>query len=348
MNRNIPLEALRFLFMSFLCLAHFDYNFAITSLHHGYLVVEFFFIVSGFFLYRFFISHPEIGTLDFTIHRIKKFVVPVFICLLLIMLLDRKQFFYPPSVVCADTLMDKYFSHIHEFFFLQGIGLTERMPISFPLWFIGVLLVGGGIIHSLLRNYYQKAVSLFIPIMILFAISYNYWDGNLCIGNVVTHIRGIHPSLVRGISEIGLGVMTAHIYARKLYFFNRNTLLLDIWGVICLIGFIIMLFARGNFDYLVYFFIPSTLVMCFNPHSVINRVFASDSTRIITNWLGGLSMYMFFIHGFVGTFIVVYNSNYADTYFRIDIFPYYVMVIVLSYLLKKVSSIIRSHISVLT
>lgn len=155
-DRKTPLEALRFIFMLVLCMIHYDYDFSITSLHHGYLVVEFFFMLSGFFIYTTYQKHPEKGCLDYTINKGKKFVIPVSICLLLQMLLDRKTYFYLPETVNADTLLDKYFSHMHEFLFLQSIGLTDNKPIIFPLWFISVLIVGGGDFVLLIKTIWPK------------------------------------------------------------------------------------------------------------------------------------------------------------------------------------------------
>ena len=98
-DRNTPIDALRFLFMFVLCMIHYDYDFSVTSLYHGYFVVEFFFMVSGFYIYTTYQKHPETGCFDYTINKVKKFVVPVSICLLLQMLLDRKSYFYIPDTI---------------------------------------------------------------------------------------------------------------------------------------------------------------------------------------------------------------------------------------------------------
>ena len=158
MKRNIPIEFFRFLFICVICLWHFS-NVA-TFVKHGYIAVEFFFILSGFYLYKNYRKNPEIETIDYLLSRCKKLLPPFLISFLLLVLLDRKQYIYPPEEISPDSILEKYFSHFHEIFLCQGIGLTDRVAINHPLWFISVLLFSSGLLHSLLRNYGQKAINL--------------------------------------------------------------------------------------------------------------------------------------------------------------------------------------------
>lgn len=343
LSKNIPIELLRFLLMSLLCLAHHDYTFERTSLHHGYLVVEFFFMISGFFIYRSYTRHSEIGVLDFTFHRIKKFVVPVTICLLLFMLIDRKQYLYPPKIITPDTLLDTYFSHIHEFFFLQGVGLTDRMPIIFPLWFVSVLIVGGGIIWSMLKLFGQKAISFYIPILIVFGINYNSLNNSFLVANIINHIPGIQASLLRGLLEIGTGVLVAYVYETRNAFFYKYRRAVLILGFISLTGYGLMLFAKSNFDYLILIFIPLIIFLCLNLQALFRKI---PGTNFFL-WLGSLSMYMFFIHSFIGTIVTIVNVRLDSLHYHFGLLSYYVVVIVASIILKYVSDKISASIPAL-
>ena len=70
-NRIIPLEALRFLIMFQICLWHFDD--CLDNMEAGYLGVEFFFILSGIFIYKSVLGGNSDGVISFTIKRVKKF-----------------------------------------------------------------------------------------------------------------------------------------------------------------------------------------------------------------------------------------------------------------------------------
>lgn len=345
-KRNVPLEALRFIFMIVLCLIHYDYSFEETSLNHGYLCVEFFFVLAGFFMYKFYLEHPEVGTLDFTIRRIKKFFMPVMISFFLMMFIDRKKFFYPPDYICANSLLDKYFAHFHEFFLLQGIGLTNHITIMAPFWFISVLVIGGGILYSVLVNFNKKATSVFIPILVLFGINYNQTDGTLNIVQGIPFIHGLYPPFVRGCVDMGLGIITSYVFYNKIFFFKNHFKLFDLLGCISLIGFSLILFASNNFDYLVIVFLPMIVIMCLNSHSFLTKFFIPHISHIVL-WLGGLSMYMFFIHFFVISLIYIICNRIAPFHNIINCFTYVVFVVIAAFLLKQISIFFQNRISFL-
>lgn len=117
MKRNNSVEALRFFFICVICLWHF-HSYA-TWIKHGYIAVEFFFMLSGFYLYKSYKKHPEVGGLDYTMHRVKKFLPPFLIAYLLLLLLDRKQYIYLPESFTPDAILSRYFIHIHELFYVR-------------------------------------------------------------------------------------------------------------------------------------------------------------------------------------------------------------------------------------
>lgn len=331
-NRNTPLEALRFLFMLIVCVIHYDYDFSITSLHHGYLAVEFFFVVSVFFIYTTYQNHPQMGSLDFTYNKVKKIIIPVYICLFLQMMLDRKTYFYLPDNINPDTLLNKYFFHIHEFFFLQTIGLTTNDPIIAPLWFVSVLVVGGGLLFTLVRNYGQKAISLLIPLFILFGINYNSLDGNVFVRNNVMYISGINPQLVRGMVAMSIGIITSYIFEKRIKSIV-NQWIFNLVGVISLAGYTLIFFAKGNHNYMLILFVPMILISCFKS-SWLNICFGWRAF----NYLGSLSMYMYFVHSFVVSLVWIINSRLSSYDYKIGIITYLLMVIFASWILKLTST----------
>ena len=86
MKRNIPIEFFRFLFICVICLWHFS-NVAMF-VKHGYIAVEFFFILSGFYLYKNYRQDPEKDTFEYVLNRFKKLFPPFFISFVLLVLLD--------------------------------------------------------------------------------------------------------------------------------------------------------------------------------------------------------------------------------------------------------------------
>lgn len=140
-NRNTSVDAMRFIFMCILCPLHCP---AVNPFPNGYIAVEFFFILAGFFLYQSFRQHPDVGTVDFTLKKMKRFLYPMLLSIVLLMLLDRKRFIYPHGL-SPDGILSRYFSRLPELMFSQGLELVSVDGyINVTLWFISILLFGGG------------------------------------------------------------------------------------------------------------------------------------------------------------------------------------------------------------
>lgn len=108
-HKNNSIEALRFLFVCIICLWHC--RSLAPWLHHGYIAVEFFFILSGYFIHQSFLRHPNVGVCDFTLKKVKKFFVPFIISVVLLMLLDRKKYLYIYSF-SPDAILSKYYRDV--------------------------------------------------------------------------------------------------------------------------------------------------------------------------------------------------------------------------------------------
>lgn len=339
MKRNYSIEAFRFLFICVICLWHF--NGVATFIKHGYIAVEFFFIVSGFYLYRAYKKHSDIGTLDYTLHKVKKFLPPFAISFVLLLLLDRKQYIYPPSSITPDAILSKYFIHLHEIFFCQGIGFTDRVAVNHPLWFISILLFSGGILYSLLRNYNQKAISIIIPLFTVLGFNYMLMNGNHSLSPFCSSfIPGLNTGIVRGFSEMGLGILTAYIFERKIDTISQQITVINLGGTISAIGFMLMVFANDNYDYLVLLFIPVIIICCNLPGSL----FQKNLNWPFFGWLGGLSMYMYFIHLFIAYVFWIWLNHFGISNIVLAV-AYLISVIIAAYVLKILSGRFSSLLS---
>ena len=292
-NDSRSVDALRFLFMCVICLWHCHP--LSPWLHNGYIAVEFYFMVSGFLIYRSFLRHPDVGVLDFTMKKVKRFSIPFWISILLLMALDRKQYIYLSSF-SPDGILETWFSHLHEFFFCQCVGLTDIIAINHPLWFLSILIFGGAVLYSILRNCRTSATSLVIPIICIigFPIYLNY--GKLQYETI------IHPWMVRGVAEMALGIMTAVFLNRKRDWINSHYQILNCISCISLIVFLLMMFAEKRYDYLLPFLLPSLLLGAFSQRSWLNRIFKSDLWKELSE----LSMFMYFIHLLIASLYYIF------------------------------------------
>ena len=289
-------DALRFLFMCVICLWHCHP--LSPWLHNGYIAVEFYFMVSGFLIYRSFLRHPDVGVLDFTWKKVRRFAIPFWISILLLMAIDRKQYILLSSF-SPDGIIETWFAHLHEFFFCQCMGLTDRIAINHPLWFLSVLIFGGAVLYSILRNCPRSATSLVIPLICIigFPIYLNYGKPQ--------YETVLHPWCVRGVAEMALGIMTAVFMNRKSRWINRHRMLLNIVSCVSLLVFILMLFAEKRYDYLLPFLIPFFLLAAFTRSSWLEIIFR----QTIWHKLNEISMYMYFIHLLIASLFFIFSNT---------------------------------------
>lgn len=79
-NKNEVIELLRFIFMSMIVLWHCEK--CLGFMAHGYVAVEFFFILSGCLLFRSCKVHNQVTTIQYTTKKIKK-LYPEYIAVLI-------------------------------------------------------------------------------------------------------------------------------------------------------------------------------------------------------------------------------------------------------------------------
>ena len=127
-------------------------------------------------------------------------------------------------------------------------------------------------------------------------------------------------NLMRGVLEMGIGVLVAYIYEQKKLCFQTHILLVNGAALIGAIGILLIALSHNNYDTLTLFLVPMLIFGCFSDKCWLMKVFKGKSWR----WLGELSMYMYFIHSFV-------SASYYIVVSRFPIFPEmprYVMLVV--------------------
>lgn len=333
--RNTSIEALRFVFICIICLWHCR-DFA-PWLNHGYIAVEFYFILSGYFIHQSFLRHPDIGVFEFTWKKVKRFFAPFCISVFLLMLLDRKQYFYL-SEFTADGILSTYYKHIHEFFFCQGMGLTGVPGINHPLWYISVLIFGGSLLYSILRNFPKKSTSLFFPAICIFVFPFILSNGSCSLQNYGI-IFGLQVWMLRGIAEMALGIMLSVFILHCNKFIQEQKIIVSLFSILGLLGMLLMCTATGNYDYLALFLVPLIILGCICKGGVLNKLFCH---RIWVS-LGNLSLYMYFSHLFVASVYWISCGWFPlKEISSLLMIPLYLLgVVIAAYCLKKVSNSIR-------
>ena len=284
-NRNTAIEALRFIVMLQICLWH--YHDGIGTMQAGFIGVEFFFILSGIFLYRTATRSQSPGILEFTLRKAGKFYIDY------LMAIIAAYIVFMPNLIEAfryDTL-HTLLQPIGQLLMIQNIGPFYG-GINTPLWFFSVLIYGGAIVYALTKYHTRMSIRLIFPLttLLFFSYAFNYGHGD---GLEQWRAVGAFPMpMVRGIADIALGVMPGYIIFNYMPVIQRHTRTLDVATLLATAGYIaIVARSRADTSYAI-IFIAIILTAALNGQSAIHRLFKSRKWLI----MGGVTFDLFLIH----------------------------------------------------
>ncbi|MCM1138965.1 MAG: acyltransferase family protein [Muribaculum sp.] len=244
--RNHYLDALKFIFIiiiSFWHTAWWDF------LHHGYLPVEFFFIVSGYFIYH--ESGKNISIKEFSKKKFFR-LYPTYIIILIIYigLSILYQGLYPGT-----ENANMWMSITREATMLKSSGLFELTDVPMiefngSAWYVSSFFIGGIVVYLIngsrkLRAYIFSAIAIVFYAWILF-FSENglngYWG----------YISIFYIPLWRGIACMGIGSLLGILNESDSFneIRDRFALSFNCLALISLVVGIICCFVPGGYDWL--------------------------------------------------------------------------------------------------
>lgn len=318
--KNHSLEGLRFIFMTLICLWHFQGKDGILS--RGYLAVEFFFILSGILLYKSYNKTLPLSPLDYTYRKFRRFV-PKYWGGLLIAFTIRSLLLYILHKDYSAIIKD-LFRLIPESLMLQNIGFYQG-GVNTPLWYLCVLVVGGGILYSFLFYYKDKALNLFLPVLIICGYTYIKYFSHDSLEN--WDIEGfIYLPLFRGFIDMGLGVFIGFILKERQEFFSRNVRTFNILSVVSFVLVIVMHFTSIPTDTYSLIFFSVLLMGSLIKNSLIEKLFHNKL------WLslGNITFSMLVLHMSIVPLVrrlPIHKNNYG-----LSLCIYLIILIVCSFL----------------
>lgn len=287
--RNHVLDIFKIIGIIIVCLLHTTW---FPMLHHGYLPVEFFFIVSGYFIYK--ATQKSYGIRAFLNKKIERLYLPYFLALLVFIALAWykpnlfKEFDFWSSILFCSTLLQ--FPGMPDLF-----GAEKVIGLCGPAWYLSVLFYGGFILFVLLK--YTKRT---FHITILSVITICVYTHMLITGSVehFYNVGIINLPIFRGLASMFLGCLLAMPEFK--YFINRSIskyavkTLLNALTILAIPAVTILMFTPNHVPVLAVplFFIIITGVM--TPGLFINNLNALPIFAKIT--IPDLSLEMLLLH----------------------------------------------------
>ena len=196
-NRNYTFDALKLLMALLIVLHHAQYMVSTKILFNGYVFVDMFFMISGFFIYRTY-NKTNLSTYEFAKSRFFKYFFIYMVGLILT---------YATKIFLAKKKIS-IFSFIVELFLVQGLGIfnSNTESINGPCWYLSVLLIGGTMIYYSLKNVKKSYLKILAPTLIILFLG--IINGNLDNFNS----NGIlYIPFIRGLVDMMLGAIISKL-----------------------------------------------------------------------------------------------------------------------------------------
>ena len=208
-RKYIDIELMRYVMIMAVAILHFseDYAGSGDALMGGYLGVDYFFLIAGFFLASNYEKLAEKNNLvspwNFTKTRIKKIYIPYIISIFAYTLIEWVQNEYS-----IGWLNNELYSKKWEFFFLHSLGAPTEFTMR-SLWYLSVYIVLVYLVYFLLfhvRDAY-KDVSIILTILIMVYIYVKYG----CLSMWPYYEGWVSGGTLRGFAEMSNGVFLYYI-----------------------------------------------------------------------------------------------------------------------------------------
>lgn len=282
-QRNTAIEALRFLSVFQICLWHMSYP--VTEA--GFLGVEFFFILSGFFMYKSAINPESPGVISYTNRKLKKFWFKIILALTLTYII-----YYQGIIIeFQENPLQPILRFISESLLLQSVGSFEG-ALNSPVWFFSTLIYGGALVYALTKYYTDFSIRVIFPIIAILYFAYTFKNGSQETLENWDVIGFIPLSLTRGICEIGFGVIIGYIYINYSDKIKLHINILNYSSIISLILYLAIIADNRQFSQYALIFIPVIICTAQTPNTVLNKLLRSRSWA----FLGRISFDIFIIH----------------------------------------------------
>lgn len=282
-NRNTAIEALRFFSILQIAIWHLDWSF----INAGFLGVEFYFILAGFFLYKNATKPNASGVIAYSINKLSKFYFEYVVAFLFLMACLHQNLFVSFSKDWVKSILNI----ITELLMIQATG-GFSYPLNFPTWFFSVLIYGGAIIYAAVRYYTNISIRIIFPVLFIMFMAYCFNSGKYMELEQWGLIGCIPYPMLRGMVEISFGAMVGYLFFNYKQFFIKNLRLLDILSFISLIFYCIIVIKSGINASYVFILIPIILLDAMTPGSWMNRLFKGK----VWIWLGSISFSIFVLH----------------------------------------------------
>lgn len=314
--RSRSLDLVRFIYMLIICLWHTGW---VESLCKGYSPVEFFFLTSGFFLYR--LSEKATSIPCYFKSRLKRLYPAYIISLILYVVLLSENY----------RVLDFIYelSLVQDFVHVVGMNSVNRV-----VWYVSVLLWAGLLTFIVLR-FTKNTVILLLTAICLYCCILGLC-GNF--NDTFVDFGIIHIPFWRGFAGLILGAVLAQTHTHINYSHEKpkSMYLLGVMGVIAFVLSLVLMFLPYETEFLSLFCYCIIILACMSCRDVFSKVDLE---------LPDITYEMFLLH----LLVIKVAVKILDMIGLLDMvilkyITYFILLVVISYLFNRVVKCLMSRI----
>lgn len=307
-QKNSSIEFYRFLFTIVICLHHSTMFIGEQSwLKHGYICVEFFFILAGYFLFNSFSKEKTHSTSEHVLKRLRR-LWPEYAVAAVLAILSR-------GVFLGDFNLSKA---INELLMVRNTGLFRLGGYNYPTWYIPVMFVCGIFIYGMLTVWNVQYKRIIAPLVIL--VGYTYiWGLETGIENW-QYTSFFSIPMIRGMCGMSIGVLIgAFVESKSFRIINRFSA--NVIELMSLIFIVIGITTNLVDDMVTIVAFIGLIVVTVKQSGFVSRVLSKTN---IWNKLGEYSYSIYLNHA-----VIIYVLKYvSENIFKIDsIFKFPIMIL---------------------
>lgn len=287
-ERNLPADAVKGLMILLVILHH---SCLLPFIHHGYLGVDVFFVISGFFLMRHYSSNRESTAFSYTAGRIRRTYLPYLFAFLLACILDYKRLL---SFQGFDGFVETYAPVASFLTLTEGLEFLAHTPIILTGgWFLSVLIIGGFLLYGLIDYDERLATKVILPFGIIAAYTFLFTQ-NASVESWYA-LGPVSMPLLRGCADMGMGILLYSVIRDNPEWMKKRKTGLAVLSLVSLLLFALIVITRNALDSFLVIIIPMMLLGVLIPESPLAGFYKKWRPALLPR-LGALSLELYLIH----------------------------------------------------
>lgn len=312
-NYNGEIDLLKFLFSLIIVAYHSKYIPALTDnapFTYGFTCVEFFFMVSGFFMASSSRKYDgtKIGksTFDFILRKVKPLYIPFCFAFIVAFAVREAGFFLNDGYTLVKMLKDLTAS-VGEILLLMKTGVTFGKTFNGPTWYIGAMFIAMAILLPLLLKYREWFLNIGSLVIAILFYGYAYTVKHTL--NYVEWSGFTTMAIIRAVAGIALGCfiysLTERLKTRGTELKKTGKVLLYLveFALLGLILTIMWFEGKNNFDFVAVVYMFFMLVIVFSGLTGVKDVLPNKLCSV----LGDFSLYLYLCHRTVTRVFLIFD-----------------------------------------